>query len=206
MSDILKVTCYRHGQSAANAGHATLHPDTIELTELGWSQARGLAQAMREPPDLIVTSPFKRARQSAQPTASRFPVVSNEVWDIGEFTYLCPTRCRNTTAQDRKAWVDAYWARNDADFQSSAESESFSQFMSRVVRCLERLKALDRQQLRNVVMFGHGQFFQALRLAANVGSSALTPATFKAYDTQHWIPNAASVILSIDGDKVFAYE
>ena len=54
----------------------------MELTEKGWQQARGVATNWTETPDLIVTSPYLHAQQTAQPTIERFPGVAVEVWPI----------------------------------------------------------------------------------------------------------------------------
>ena len=55
----------RHGQSTVNAG-AQSDMDA-PLTELGWQQARDLAVTVDRQPDLVITSPLLRARQTAAP-------------------------------------------------------------------------------------------------------------------------------------------
>jgi len=44
----------------------------IPLSERGNAQAAALARVWTAPPDLIVTSPFERARRTAAPTAAHF--------------------------------------------------------------------------------------------------------------------------------------
>jgi broad specificity phosphatase PhoE len=51
----------------------------LELTELGWSQAREVAANWTETPSLIVTSPYLRTQQTAAPTIERFPNVPVQV-------------------------------------------------------------------------------------------------------------------------------
>jgi broad specificity phosphatase PhoE len=64
----------RHAESAANAGLPTTDPGGIPLTENG-KVAAGLAAAEYDgpEPDLIVISPYLRARQTSEPFLARFP-------------------------------------------------------------------------------------------------------------------------------------
>lgn len=101
------VRLVRHGESAANDGAATLDHASIPLTEKGIEQAKRVAQSVGRAPDLIVTSPFSRARATADATISIFPDVPSETWPIEESTYLDPTRCVNTTLGQRKAWSNS---------------------------------------------------------------------------------------------------
>ena len=56
-----RVWVFRHAQSLSNAGGKTLDPDGIPLTEHGHRQARDLAWNLKEAPDKLITSPFRRA-------------------------------------------------------------------------------------------------------------------------------------------------
>lgn len=67
---ILRVVCYRHGESAANAGKATDDPASIPLTDIGLRQADAIAREFPQMPDLLVSSPFLRARQTAESTSA----------------------------------------------------------------------------------------------------------------------------------------
>ena len=53
----MRVVFIRHGQSTGNAGVPCHDLASIELTELGWRQAREVARAWTEAPTLIVPSP-----------------------------------------------------------------------------------------------------------------------------------------------------
>ncbi len=59
----------------------------------GWRQSREVAVGWTETPDLILTSPYLRTRQTATATIERFPNVPVGVWPIEEFTYLQPRAC-----------------------------------------------------------------------------------------------------------------
>lgn len=47
------------------------------------------------------------------PTISRFPDIKVEIWPLHEFTYLSPTKCRNTTGDERTPLVLKYWKKCD---------------------------------------------------------------------------------------------
>jgi probable phosphoglycerate mutase len=80
----------RHAESEANAGLAKTYPDTIPLTLKGFTQARLLAEPIATEPDLIITSPYLRTQQTAQPLADKYPLVPTERWPKHEFNFLSP--------------------------------------------------------------------------------------------------------------------
>ena len=53
-----QVRLIRHGESAANAGEASLDHATIPLTSKGVEQAYLVVCSFRSAPDLFVASPF----------------------------------------------------------------------------------------------------------------------------------------------------
>jgi broad specificity phosphatase PhoE len=156
----------RHGQSASNAGlPATGHGD-VPLTELGLSQARALADRLERQPDLLIVSPFLRARATAEPILARFPGTPCATWPIQELTYLSPARCVGTTSATRRPWTEAYWRRCDPDYCDGADAESFGAFMGRLRDFHRRLLALDAGF---AVAVGHGQFFRAYLICLDKG-------------------------------------
>lgn len=157
------LTLFRHGQSAANAGEATADPAAIPLTALGHAQAATLALQITKEPALIICSPFLRAQQSAEPTRQRYPQVPCQIWPVQEFTYLSPERCAHTTAAERRPRVTAYWQDANPETIDGPGAESFRQLLARVHRCLQRVAALPGATDAQVLLFGHGQFMQALR-------------------------------------------
>ena len=72
----------RHAASSANAGAVTSDTINIPLSEAGRTQALSNARALPRRPELIVVSSFLRARQTAEPTMSRFPDVPVETWPV----------------------------------------------------------------------------------------------------------------------------
>lgn len=159
----LTVRCIRHGESASNAGLPTDDHMTIPLSDLGWRQAEELAASIVEAPDLIICSPMLRTQQTAEPTRRKFPAVPVRVLDVGEFTCLSPVLCSGTTLDERRTWRDEYWSAADPEFVHGEGAESFSAFCRRVWSASTALEGLRDEGFRSVVLFGHGQFLQALR-------------------------------------------
>ena len=153
------VWLIRHAESIGNAGLVTSRPDTIPLTGKGIEQALYLADSFTQAPALIVTSPYIRTQQSAKPTIRRFPTARQEQWEVQEFTYLSPARYRDTTAADRRPFVDAYWSRCDPHHIDGEGAESFADFIRRVQQAIDGLWSC---QSEFVAVFGHGLFLRAM--------------------------------------------
>ena len=158
----MRVTFVRHGQSTGNAGQPTRDLVAMPLTPLGVAQARQVAAGWSREPTHIVSSPFLRARQTAEPTCVRFPGVPMAIWPIHEFTYLSPARWADTTRSQRRPAVEAYWTQGDPAHVDGEGAESFSQVLRRAEQALARLAALPDDI--EVFLFSHGQFMQAVRL------------------------------------------
>ena len=129
---MLNIWFIRHAQSQANAGEKTNDPSAIELTSLGREQAGLIASHFERAPDLIVTSPYRRAQQTAQCLTKRFPEVPHETWPVQEFTYLSQERCRDTTVTERVPMAGEYWDRYDPHYVDGEPAESFAAFIGRV--------------------------------------------------------------------------
>ena len=90
------LTLVRHGESMGNANGVWQGQADFELTETGKSQAAALAQHWQQEGksfDLAITSPLKRARQTAEIIAARLQVPLETdadwmEWDIGEYSGL----------------------------------------------------------------------------------------------------------------------
>ena len=197
---MLTVHFVRHGESAANAGNATSDPALIPLTDRGWDQARAVAESFEQAPSLIVTSPFERAMDTALPTIQKFPGCPVEIWAVEEFTYLSPARCADTTAAERKPWVEAYWNSADPDYEDWPGTESFSHLIKRARSVLSRLNGMTG----TVVIFGHGQFMQAVRWLVvaspdQIDSHAMR--SFRLFDGGHTIKNCDTLSFIHDGQR-----
>src|SRR3546814_12078543 len=82
----MRAIFIRHGENTGNAGVPCHDLATIALTERGHEQARAVAASWTQAPALIVTSPYTRTRQTADPTTARFPRVPGAVGPIQAFT------------------------------------------------------------------------------------------------------------------------
>ena len=197
----LTVRFIRHGESVANAGGVTAEPAGIELTALGRDQALAVARAFTAAPDLIVTSPYRRARDSAAPTAARFPDVPFEVWPVQEFASLALARCVNTTAMQRRPWVEAHWEIADPALVDGTGAEAYAALVARVRAVLRRL---EQQAAHSVVVFSHGQFMKAVQWEIVAASPAATPDSmlaFRAFHVAAPIANAEGFVALWDGTR-----
>jgi broad specificity phosphatase PhoE len=189
----------RHGQSVVNAGLPTEGHDDVALTELGWQQACAVARRVERRPDLLVVSPFLRARATCEPIQARWPATRRETWPIQELTYLSPARCHGTTSATRRPMVDAYWRRCDPHYVDGSDSESFSAFSNRLHDFHRRLLALDCSY---VIAVGHGQFFRAYMMGLTDGFT-VTPewmARYRAVETGSPIANCE--IIELNGETL----
>jgi len=187
----------RHGQSATNAGLPTVGQDDVPLTALGLQQAEAVACRVDSAPDLLIVSPFLRARATAAPILARWPATRCESWPIQELTYLSPERCRGTTAAIRRPMIESYWRQCDPDYVDGADSESFRSFLGRLYDFHERLLGLAGGY---VVAVGHGQFFRAytIGLAAGFVASPEWMTRYRTTETANPIANCEIIELSDD--------
>jgi broad specificity phosphatase PhoE len=163
MNDVNNVWLIRHGESEANAGLPTLSPAKTPLTARGHQQSQQIAhylsQPTIQPPDLIVTSPYWRTQQTAQPTRERFSEVPHQEWLVQEFTYLAPSRYQGSTIEQRRPLSDAYWLKNDPVYVDGDGAESFANLIGRA--------QVTHRQIRQLppgftVIFSHGRYIRAL--------------------------------------------
>ena len=195
------VRLIRHGQSAANAGEASLDHASIPLTPKGVEQASLVAGSFAQAPNLIVASPFSRAQATAMVTLAAFPGTPFETWPIHEFTYLEPARCINTTVTQRRDWVEGYWAKSDPAFADGEGAESFLDFISRAQSFLNRLAEHPAQ---DIAVFSHGQLINAVawlieRNPQKIDGCAM--ADWREYEIANHVPNCGSCLLSKNPDE-----
>jgi probable phosphoglycerate mutase len=198
---MLTVRFVRHGESLANSGGVTGEPAAVPLTPLGWRQADAFAAALAEPPDLIITSPYDRARDTAAATAARFPQVPLETWPVQEIASLAVARALNTSSMQRLPMVEAHWARGDPLHCDGAGAECYADFVARVRAALDRLAALPP---RRVLLFSHGQFMNGVLWEITMGGLPVTPESmraFRAFHTTQPIENIKGFTARWDGVK-----
>lgn len=178
----------RHGQSEANAGIVSVTAAQIPLTPLGHLQAQEIANTFAKcpglKPDLIVVSPFLRARQTAKPTSDRFPTIPWEIWPVQEFSFINLQKYENTTKYDRQVWVNDFWQRCDPFYRDGDEAESFVDLIERLQGFSDRLKQQDnRSRDRLIVVFSHGQFSKAFLFFHLFGLLPVNCATMRKFWT-----------------------
>ena len=158
----------RHGQSTSNLGLWSSRSYDVALTDLGHTQADIIAKQVCSPPDLIISSPMRRALQTAEPTQKKWPHVPTDIWPIQEFAYLSRSKYEHKSAEQRAEFVRHYWQTQDPNYCDGEDAESFVHF-------IERLKAFHQALLKqrgHVIVFGHGQFFKAFLLGSRQGFEA----------------------------------
>lgn len=195
----MPIWIIRHAQSQSNAGLPTTGPHDNALSELGYLQAKCISAAIKQPPDLIVTSPYLRTQLTAQPLIKKFPDVPVHVWQIQEFTYLTLSLDQPTTPAIRKPLSQAYWERCDPDYVDGENSESFAHLMVRVKTALHQLQ----QQSGFVVVFTHGLFIKALLwqiLATPTVIDAIAMRRFHGFWKGFWVPNASILKMEVGSD------
>lgn len=202
---MINVWLIRHGESEANAGLPTINPATTPLTETGYWQARQIALAFSQPPQLIITSPYKRTQQTAQPTCDRFPHSSQMQWQVQEFTYLAPNRYHNTTIEQRRPLSDAYWQQSDPLYVDGVGAESFADLMHRVQAAHQQIRQL-AGEAEFIVIFSHGRFIRALLwsvLTHSWGVSAKRMRQFHGFIGAFSVPNGSILKLQVHPSEIW---
>ena len=196
-----EIWLIRHGESESNAGLPTSDTSKIALTPRGFAQAECIVAAFTRPPSLIVTSPYLRAVQSAEPTITHFPQAHVEEWQVHEYTYLSLASRHNTTIHGRKPQIDAYWERCDPHYIDGDGAESFAALVVRAAQALERIKCLDDDF---VAIFSHGLFMRTLLwvlFADPVEIDAAIMRRYRSFISGFSVPNASILKLHINGER-----
>ena len=192
------VRLIRHGESAANAGEPTRDHASISLTAKGLEQANKVARSFTSAPELVVASPFLRAKATALATTALYPAAAFETWPIHEFTYLAPARCVDTTLEQRRGWVEVYWQRADPAYSDGEGAESFLDLVARSRHFLERLA---EQQANDIAVFSHGQLLNTVawlleKNPQEIDGEAMLD--WRRYEIANHIPNCQGFSLSRD--------
>lgn len=205
------ILLIRHGKSQSNAGWATSRPESIALTDHGQKEAELVAREIqRSYPslDLIVTSSFKRAEDTARWTEWLFKDrgVPAETWPVHEFTYLSTWGERSSTVEERRPTVLQYWKQANPSHTDGPEAESFEQFIDRVQAVRGRLDTIRG----TVAVFSHHQFICALLWLSEQNSLHICPQTmrdFKDFLDGHPISNGAIIRVQFeDGGGCWRYD
>ncbi len=190
-----QVWLIRHGESAANAGLATLDSSSIPLTERGRLQAERAALALPGAPDLLVSSAYRRALDTAAPARARFPGAARAEWPVHEFTYLAHGAGASSTVAERRPRVDAFWARADPHHVDGEGAESFCALLDRVEALFASLGEAGGEF---VVVYTHGLFMRLViwsLVFGRVPRAGEGMRRFRAFAVAVTVPNACVVRL-----------
>ncbi|MCX6720334.1 MAG: phosphoglycerate mutase family protein [Candidatus Staskawiczbacteria bacterium] len=189
-----KIWFIRHAESAANADESVKSDDfcgwSIPLSEKGKKQAEELLKHFENAPDLIITSPYVRTKETAKPLLNKHPHTKHEEWPIHEFTYLSGKRCFNTTFIERDPWKAEYWSNSNPKHNDGEGAESFIDFMDRVRKAIEKIK---RKKENFIVLFSHGYTIAAVKYILEKKPRKITSEVmrdFKKYFKANPVPNA----------------
>lgn len=205
------ILLIRHGESLSHAGLPTSCPEDVGLTERGWEEARCVAREMHQSYpalDLIVTSDYQRARETAQCTrrlsASRD--TSFTTWSVHEFTYLSSWGKIFSTVGERRKSVCQYWDRANPQRVDGPGAESFKEFARRARSVRQRLEAEEG----TIAVFSHHQFICALLWLSRRNTLHINQKTmrqFKGFLDEHPIVNGAIVRVQVErSNKPWRYE
>jgi len=196
-----KIWLIRHGQSVVNADANLKTNDfsawAASLTEKGHKQAEKLLEHFSDAPDLIITSPFVRTKETAKPLMTKHPHVAHEEWPIHEFTYLSDKRCFDTNFLEREPWKKEYWLKSSPSHNDGKGAESFIDFMNRVKDAIKRIK---KRKENFIVLFSHMYTIAAIQYILEKNPKKITPEVmrdFKNYYKANPIPNAEKIEIDI---------
>lgn len=150
-----------------------------DLTQRGHYQAVQIAETATCAPNLIVTSPLWRTKQTAQPTCERFPAASQVEWPVQEFSYLAAEPYQTATTSEQRRLLDQeYWQRGDPEYVSGAGAESFASLMTRVKLIQDRLYCLAAETEHAdpfVMVFSHAWFIRTVVWSLVTQSTETSP-------------------------------
>ena len=79
-----KIWFIRHGESLANADVNFKSDDfsagSVSLSEKGMKQAEELLKHFSDAPDLLITSPYVRTKETAKPLLNKYSHIPQEEW------------------------------------------------------------------------------------------------------------------------------
>jgi broad specificity phosphatase PhoE len=143
----VEVWLVRHGETEWSRDHRHTSTTDLELTPSGEEVARTLAPRLARPFDLVLTSPRRRARDTAALAGHRAAEVDEDLveWDYGDYEGITTHEIRESVP----GWT--VWS------HPSPGGETADQVSTRLDRVLTRLAAGG-----STLVFGHGHALRAL--------------------------------------------
>lgn len=182
----MKLIVVRHGQTAFNLEERYLGALDPDLNANGISQAQAIAPHLPARPDVVISSPLRRARQTADIVCAALGVQAGidpafRERDVGVYEGL--------TRQEAEARFPELWARNVTRrwHEAPPGGESISAVCHRVHAGLVRVVA--RHGSATVLLVAHGFVAKVLRALSGAGLA----------DFHEWqLKNGQSLVLQID--------
>lgn len=143
----VEVWLVRHGETEWSRDHRHTSTTDLPLTALGEGAARSLAPRLDRSFDLVLTSPRRRARDTAVLAGHPAAEVDDDLveWDYGDYEGVTTAEIR-ASVPDWTVWTHPTPGGEDAD---------------RVASRLDRVVARLRDRSSSLV-FGHGHALRAL--------------------------------------------
>ncbi len=158
----MKVYFVRHGECVSNQNGTQQTPDE-PLTEKGREQARILAARFESiPVDHIITSPYARAKQTAETIAEDKSLQIRKDNLIGEFRW--PSSLDGKLKKDPEAvavrdLIEQHWAAGANASWKHSDEESFQEIRTRAAEFLNHLATLDYQY---ILVVSHARLLKVL--------------------------------------------
>jgi probable phosphoglycerate mutase len=170
-----RLLLLRHGQTALSVDRRYSGRSDPELTELGLAQAAGVAAGIgavehADQVSLALSSPLRRARQTAEPVAAALgvPVTSHDgllETDFGEWDGLTFAEARERDPELHRGWLGD-------ETMPPPGGESFAAVLVRIARLRDELVTAYPGQ--TLLLVSHVTPIKTLlRIALDVGSSVL---------------------------------
>ncbi|MBD3250507.1 MAG: hypothetical protein GF381_02990 [Candidatus Pacebacteria bacterium] len=194
----MKLYLVRHGESEGNKQKIHQGPDT-RLTEVGLSQAKILAHRFKKIEiDVILSSPFRRAMQTAEQIAQ---TTSKEITTDPVFREFCwPSELQGLPFSDPEASVIRNKISsqiNNPDWHFSDE-ENFFDLRQRVRRAINTIK---QRPEKNVLLVSHSFFITALISELVFPGATDIPSQFIGYFRAIKYNNTGISLLANDFDQ-----
>ncbi|HEX4101338.1 MAG TPA: histidine phosphatase family protein [Pseudonocardiaceae bacterium] len=187
----LRLVLARHGETTANAqGLLDTRLPGHPLTEQGHRQAADLAQRLADEPVVAVyASRALRARQTAQPIATRHRLATQVLGGVHE-VFIGDLEGRESP-EDHRTLHELYRTWHYGDLGASRPGgESGKQVLDRYLADVAAIRRAHRHGTAVLVSHGAATRLAVVALAANVEGSFAAP---------RLLPNAATVLLEADG-------
>jgi|SRR5579883_296388 broad specificity phosphatase PhoE len=185
-----KFIMVRHGESEGNRDRRFTISSEVGLTELGVRQAHQVAQRIGQlfSPTVVISSPFRRARQTSEIIARYLNLPIETVYDLHERDLGC---LKGHSYDDLRALVS-----KDPSYDPArgwcwkpAGGESYEDVRVRVIAAIEQL--LHRYPREEIVIVSHGGVM--LSVWAHITGQ---------WHGAHLPPNCGIVLIEHDGRRM----